>query len=57
MTQLALFPVVRHHCGECAAEVAALIALYREAQARGEFDAEGYTPNERKAQRKRASRA
>jgi len=56
MTQLALFSVVRHHCDQCAAEVAALIALYQQAQARGEYDADGYTPNERKAQQKRAAR-
>jgi len=33
-----------------------LIALYQQAQARGEYDADGYTPNERKAQQKRAAR-
>jgi hypothetical protein len=43
------------HCAECQAEGEALIAQYRAAQARGEFDAEGYTPNERKAQRKRVA--
>jgi hypothetical protein len=36
-----------------AAEGERLIAEYRAAQARGEYDSEGYTPNERKAQRRR----
>jgi hypothetical protein len=43
------------HCAECQAEGERLIAQYRAAQARGEFDSEGFTPNERKAQRKRVA--
>jgi hypothetical protein len=41
------------HCADCQADGERLIAQYRAAQARGEYDAEGYTPNERKAQRRR----
>jgi hypothetical protein len=53
MTQLALFPVVRHHCDQCAAEVDAAMEYMRLARLRGEYDAESFTPNERKAQQKR----
>jgi hypothetical protein len=43
-----------HHCDACEAEVNAAIEWMRLARLRGEFDAEGYTPNERRAQRRRA---
>jgi hypothetical protein len=41
------------HCEECQAYGERLIAEYRAAQARGDYDREGYTPNERKAQQRR----
>ncbi len=42
------------HCAACQAEGEALIAQYRTAQARGEYDSDGgYTPAERKAKQKR----
>jgi hypothetical protein len=44
------------HCAACQAEGEALLAQYRAAQARGEYDAEGYTPAERRAQQRRVSR-
>jgi len=43
-------------CPWCAAEGARLAALFAEAVARGESDAEGYTPAERRAQQKRGKR-
>jgi hypothetical protein len=44
-----------HHCHRCAAEVDAAVEWMRQARLRGEYDEAGYTPNERKAQRKRAA--
>lgn len=43
----------RWHCAACAADGTRLIAEYRAAQARGVYDAEGYTPAERRAQQRR----
>lgn len=40
----------------CDAETARACERFAEAVARGEFDADGYTPNERRAQAKRAPR-
>jgi hypothetical protein len=42
-----------HHCAQCAASVAERCREFRAAVARGEYDTEGYTPAERKAQLKR----
>lgn len=45
-----------HGCGpceKCHAETARGCAEFAAAVARGEFDSEGYTPNERKAQQKK----
>jgi hypothetical protein len=44
-----------HLCHRCAAEVDAAVEWMRQARLRGEYDEAGYTPNERKAQRKRAA--
>lgn len=41
----------------CEQETARARVDFAEAVARGEFDAEGYTPNERRAQAKRAKAA
>jgi len=57
MTQLALWPVLRHHCAQCTAETAALIAQFWQAVDAGTYDRDGYTPAERKAQQKRARAA
>jgi hypothetical protein len=40
----------------CEAEVERACAAFDAAVARGEYDAHGYTPNERKAQEKRRAR-
>jgi hypothetical protein len=40
-------------CQPCRDEASRVCAEFRAAVARGEFDAEGYTPNERKAQQRR----
>jgi len=53
MTQLSLFATVRHHCDDCAAETAALIAQFWQAVDAGTYDRDGYTPAERTAQQKR----
>jgi hypothetical protein len=42
-----------NHCAQCAASVAERCREFRAAVARGEYDTEGYTPAERKAQLKR----
>jgi uncharacterized CHY-type Zn-finger protein len=42
-----------HHCAQCAAEVERGCREFAEAVARGEYDAAGYTPAERKAQQRR----
>lgn len=42
-----------HHCAQCAAFVARACEAFAAAVARGEYDNEGYTPAERRAQRRR----
>lgn len=44
-----------HHCPSCAAYVAEAVGAMAQARARGEHDAEGYTPADRRAQQRRAS--
>lgn len=44
-----------HHCAECAAEVERAHQEFQAAVARGEYDAQGYTPAERNALRRRAA--
>jgi hypothetical protein len=44
-------------CAGCRDESSRLSAEFHAAVARGEFDAEGYTPAERKAQQRRKSEA
>lgn len=44
-----------HHCAQCAAFVAEQCREFEAAVPRGEYDAEGYTPAERKALRRRAA--
>lgn len=51
--QLAFSWGTRWHCEDCRAEGERLISEYKAAQARGEYDHEGYTPAERRAQRRR----
>lgn len=43
-----------HHCSACASVVDAAVASMALARAAGEYDAEGYTPAERRAQQRRA---
>jgi len=43
----------QHHCHRCEAEVDAACEWMRQAILRGEYDEQGYTPLERKAQAKR----
>jgi hypothetical protein len=48
-------PSARHPgCLWCAAEVARLCAEFTQAVERGEYDAHGYTPADRRAQARRA---
>lgn len=42
-----------HHCAECAAEVGRACREFETAVARGDLDAQGYTPAERRAQQRR----
>lgn len=42
-----------HHCLQCMLEVVRACQAFDAAVARGEFDAEGYTPKERRVQAKR----
>jgi hypothetical protein len=44
-----------HHCHGCAAAVAEAVASMALARAAGEYDAEGYTPAERRAQQRKAA--
>lgn len=44
-----------HHCAACAAEVARACAAFAAAVAAGTYDADGYTPTERRAQQRRAA--
>lgn len=44
-------------CDDCLAETERLSQEFEAAVARGEYDAEGYTPNERKAQARRRTKA
>jgi hypothetical protein len=44
-----------HHCAGCAEAVLAASRRFRAAVARGEYDAEGYTPAERRAQARKAT--
>lgn len=44
-------------CPSCQAEIERLCAEFKAAVARGEYDEQGYTPNERKAQAKRKAAA
>lgn len=54
-------PFIHHFdgtgCPACDEHNAGIDARFAEAVARGEFDEEGYTPNERKAQAKRQQKA
>lgn len=43
-----------HHCPACAAEVDAAVTWMTEARQRGVYDADGYTPAEARAARRRA---
>jgi len=43
-----------HHCDACAAQVNEAVEWMRQARLRGEYDEEGYTPAERRAQQRRA---
>jgi hypothetical protein len=45
--------VGRDHCEACNAAVNEAVAFMRAAVARGEYDEQGYTPAERKAQKRR----
>lgn len=42
-----------HHCAACHAEVERAVAVMAAARARGAYDAESYTPAERRAQARR----
>lgn len=43
-----------HHCAACAADVAEACRSFADAVAAGTYDQDGYTPAERKAQRRAA---
>lgn len=43
----------RHHCQACAAHVDELCREFQAAVTRGDYDVEGYTPAERRAQQRR----
>lgn len=45
----------RHHCASCDDAVREAVTRMAEARSRGEFDADGYTPAERRAQERRAA--
>jgi hypothetical protein len=45
-----------HHCPRCAAAVAASVAWMRDAIARGDYDEQGYTLAERRAQTRQQRR-
>lgn len=44
-----------HHCADCAAAVAEACRTFADAVAAGTYDQDGYTPDERRAQTRRAA--